>query len=243
MVTRKDDDGFVRGDNRQILKTKPENIRRAIAILGVTLRFNELARRTEIAGLPGFGPELTDAGAIRLRLWIEESRGFLPPERLFEQVMTDIAGASRYHPVREYLDGLEWDGRPRIDDWLAAYGGAENTAFTRAAGRIFLVAAVRRVRRPGAKFDTMLVLEGEQDMNKSLALRALAARDEWFMDNLPLGADTKEVVEHTRGVWIAEFAELSGIDRRDVNHFECFLSRQEDSARPAYGHRTETIPR
>jgi predicted P-loop ATPase len=89
----------------------------------------------------------------------------------------------------------------------------------------------------------MPVFESSQGLNKSTALRTLAVRDEWFTDNLPLNADPKEVIEQTRGVWIAEFAELSGIGKRDIDHVKNFLSRQEDRARPAYGRRSERVPR
>ena len=243
IAEHKSDDGFIRGSEKQILKGNPQNIRLAIDKLGVFLKQNDFAGRTEIVGLTGFGPELTDAGAIRLRLWIEETFGFLPPQLLFDQVLTDIAHANRYHPVREYLDSIEWDGIPRIDNWISTYSGAEDTPFNRAVGRIFLIAGVRRIRQPGAKFDTMLVFEAGQGKEKSLALRTLAVHDEWFTDNLPLGSATKEVIEQTRGVWIAEFAELSGIEKRDVNHVKNFLSKQDDRARPAYGRRSETVPR
>jgi Virulence-associated protein E len=236
-------DHFVRGDQRQILKTHPGNVALAIAKLGVSLKFNEFSGQTEISGLSNFGPELNDAAAIRLRFLIHETFGFLASDQLFEQVLIDLARAHSFHPVRDWLASLEWDRVPRIDDWIVKYGGAEDTRFCRAVGRIFLVAGVRRIRRPGCKFDTMLVLESRQGLNKSKALRALAMRDEWFTDNLPLDADSKEVIEQTRGIWIAEFAELSGIGRRDVNHVKNFLSKQEDRARPAYGRRSERAPR
>jgi predicted P-loop ATPase len=89
----------------------------------------------------------------------------------------------------------------------------------------------------------MPVFESKQGYNKSTGLRKLAIRDEWFTDNLPLSADSKEVIEQTRGIWIAEFADLSGIGRRDINHVKSFLSRQDDRARPAYGRRSERVPR
>jgi predicted P-loop ATPase len=167
----------------------------------------------------------------------------VPSLQLFEHTLIDITHASRFHPVREFLDGLKWDGVPRIDNWLHDYGGAEDTPFSRAVARIFLIAGVRRMRLPGAKFDTMLVFESPQGKDKSRALRTLAVCDEWFTDNLPLGAPTKEVIEQTRGVWIAEFAELSGIERRNINHVKNFLSKQEDRARAAYWRRTENVPR
>ena len=238
----KSDDGFVRGQNDEILRGHPENIRRACTLLGIALHHNAFLMLTEITE-GNTRSELTDAKAIRLRFLIQEMFGFLPSKQLFEDVLTDIAHQNSYHPVRDYLDGLKWDGVPRIDNWLPVYAGAEDTPFNRSVGRIFLVAGVRRIRQPGAKYDTMLVFESGQGKDKSKALRALATKDEWFTDNLPLSADPKEVIEATCGVWIAEFAELDGISRRDVGHVKSFLSKQDDRARPAYGRRSERIPR
>ena len=85
------------------------------------------------------------------------------------------------------------------------YGGAEDNQFNRAIGRLFLIAAVRRVRKPGCKFDTVIVLESPEGKNKSSAVRELAIKEEWFTDNLPVGASSKEVIEQSGGIWIAEY--------------------------------------
>jgi predicted P-loop ATPase len=133
---------------------------------------------------------------------------------------------------------------PRIGTWLRDYAGAEDTDFNGACGRLFLVAGVRRICHPGAKFDTMLVFESPiQGLDKSSALRALAVRDPWFTDNMQLGVSAKEMIEGTQGVWIVEFGELSGMERREREQILTFLSRQEDRARPAYGRRPARVPR
>jgi predicted P-loop ATPase len=99
-----------------------------------------------------------------------------------------------------------------------------------------LVAAVRRVRQPGCKFDEMLVMEQEQQgTNKSSALAIMAVRSEWFDDNLPLTADSKRVIEVMQGRWILESSELSGMGKAEIEHLKAFLSRRYDRARPAYG--------
>jgi hypothetical protein len=236
---------FVRGEGGRIIKTSPENSRLAIKRLGVSLHLNEFSGQTEITGLPSFDAgELTDAMAIRLRFLINEQFSFLPSNDLLTQILTDIASQNRYHPVRDYLNGLVWDGVPRIGNWLIRYAGAEDTDFNKAAGRIFLLAGVRRVRLPGVKFDTVLVFESVvQGQNKSTALRILAVKDEWFSDNLQLGASAKESIEGTQGIWIVEFGELSGTQRRDRDQILTFLSRQDDRARVAYGRRSERFPR
>ena len=106
-----------------------------------------------------------------------------------------------------------------------------------------LVAAVRRVRQPGAKFDEMLVLQSPQGFDKSGAMKALAGGDRWFADDLPLTADAKRVIEMISGKWIVEAAELNGIRKGEVEHLKSMLSRTHDRARLAYGRLTEERPR
>jgi predicted P-loop ATPase len=127
-------------------------------LLGIAVRHNDLSVETEVWGLPGFGPALIDAGAICIRFLIHETFGFLPSRELLEDVLIDIAHRNRFHPVCDYLDKLKWDGIPRIGNWLAIYAGAEDTPLNRAIGQCVLIAAVRRVRKPGVKFEWLLSL-------------------------------------------------------------------------------------
>ena len=106
-----------------------------------------------------------------------------------------------------------------------------------------LIAAVRRVRQPGIKFDEMLVLESDQGKDKSTALKVLAIRDEWFSDDLPLNANTQRVIEAIAGKWIVEAGELKGMKKGDVAHLKGFLSRTHDNARLAYDRRATEFPR
>ena len=135
----------------------------------------------------------------------------------------------------DYLDSLNWDGKPRVDTWLTDYLGVPETPYSRAVGRLLLVAAVRRARHPGCKFDEMLVLENEQGKDKSTALKVLAVREEWFADDLVLNDDPKKQIEQISGKWIVEAGELKGMRRRQAEFLKSFLSRQMDRARMSYG--------
>lgn len=236
-------DGFARTKTKLIAPNNPQNIKLAIVSQGIGLKQNEFSNQTEIEGLPPFGPELTDAAAIRLRILIHEKLGFLPDDMLFQKVLIDMAFGNRFHPVRDYLASLKWDGMKRIDNWLCKYGGADDTEFNRAVGRLWLIAAVRRVRQPGCKFDTMPIFESPEGKNKSTALSIMAVRDEWFSDCLVLGADPKEVIEQASGIWIFEIAELTGISKSDISKIKSFTSRRVDRARMAYGRNRENVPR
>jgi hypothetical protein len=211
------------------------NIRIALGKLRATLEHDEFSDTDSIRGIDGFGPRLGDRDATRLRLRLERDFGFLPRKELFLDVLIDEAHANVRHPVREYLAELAWDGTPRVESWLIRYAGAEDTPFVRAVGGIVLVAAVRRVRQPGCKFDEMLVLEGTQGKGKSSMLAALVPKDDWFSDDLPLDADTKRQMESLAGRWIVEAGELKGMRKGETERLKAFLSRRVDRARLAYG--------
>ena len=229
-------------DGRPLAKSQ-RNIRIAVRRLGVTLRHDLFADRSIVQGLDGFGPALDDPTMDRLWLLVDERFQFQPPRELFQTVVADAARRDAHHPVRDHLDALRWDGVPRIGRWLATYGGAKDTAYTRAVGELVLVAAVRRVRRPGEKFDEMLVLESPQGTNKSTALKVLATRDAWFTDDMPLNADTKRVIEALSGKWIVEAGELKGLKKGGVDHLKSFLSRTHDKARMSYDRLEREVPR
>ena len=180
------------------------NIRVALRRLGARLSHDQFADRLMVEGLPGHGPTLQDEGVAALYLRTDEQFHFRPSKEFFWMVVENEARRHGHHPVRDYLDRLVWDKTPRIDQWLVAYGGAEDTPYTRAVGALVLLAAVRRVRQPGCKFDEMLVLRSPQGSDKSSALAVLCPDPAWFTDDLPLGADTKVAIERLQGRWIVE---------------------------------------
>ena len=221
-----------------------DNVRVGLLRLGVRLRYDQFADRVLIEGLPEFGPALEDAAVTRL--WLTLSRRFKleVSKDLLYTVILDTARLNGFHPVREYLDGLKWDGVKRLDTWLIHYAGSPNTEYTRAVGSLLLIAAVRRVRQPGCKFDELVTFEDSvQGSSKSTALEVLATRSEWFADDLPLNVSGKEMIELLRGKWIIEVAELSGLRRAEVQHIKAMLSRRFDRGRLAYDRLTSEVPR
>ena len=156
----------------------------------------------------------------------------------------EIASDNAYDPVLDMLDEWQskWDGANRIDSWVIDYLGCKDTPLNRAIGRLVLIAACRRAREPGCKFDSITVLEGVEGTSKSTAIRILAG-DENFSDQSIIGASDKEVQEQLDGVWMHENADLAGMRRADVEHVKAFASRQVDRARPAYGRVREDRPR
>ena len=152
---------------------------------------------------------LSDDACSALRNMIIEEFGFDPGKEPTRDATESLAIQNPFHPIREYLDGLGWDGVPRLDRWMATYLGAEDTPLNAAIGRIVLIAAARRVREPGVKFDTILVLEGEQGVGKSTAIKILAGPEN-FSDQNILTLDGKAQMELLEGVWLYEICELEG---------------------------------
>jgi len=227
---------FGRKGSGRIEETQ-RNVLLALCKLGVSITYDEFARHELISGLDGFGPRLDDAAINRLRMAIESTFAFRVGKEFFRDLLSDQAQLNRFHPVRNYLGALVWDHTPRIDTWLIDLAGAKDTAYVRAVSRLMLVAAARRVRRPGAKFDEMPIIEGDQGCEKSSALAAIAVREEWFTDDLPLGTDTKKLIEATAGKWIVEAGELKGMNKSDVAALKSCLSRRIDESRMSYDHK------
>jgi predicted P-loop ATPase len=237
--------GFPDISENGALKRSMPNTKVALAKLGVESRHDLFKLRYLVNGheLENFIGDVSDPALLRLREIIYERFGFDPSTETVHTAVMTLANHHRFHPVCDYLDRLQWDGVPRIDRWLITYGGTKDDEYTRAVGALVLVAAVRRVRTPGCKFDEMLVLENpEQGTNKSQALQVLAVEREWFSDNLPLGLAARETIEALSGHWIVEVSELQGMRKSDIEKVKAFLSRDTDRARTAYA-RTVTEAR
>jgi len=226
------DDEFERSEIGQIIKSE-RNILLALRKAGVSLSYDEFAMEYRVSGLDGYGPDFGKDAREELFLLIQREYRFKPSWEDFTMVVKSSARRNRFHPVRDYLAGLEWDGVERIDEWLIAHAGAPDTPFVRAVSRIVLIAAVRRVRKPGCKFDEMLVLESPEGKDKSTGF-AVMASEEWFSDDAPINAEARKVIEQIRGKWIVECADLSGMTRSEIDELKAFLSRREDAAALKY---------
>ena len=145
-----------------------------------------------------------------------------------------------FHPVREYLSSLRWDGAKRVDTFLVDYMGAEDSLYAREAIRKTLVGAVARIFHPGVKFDLVLTLVGAQGTGKSTMVSRLGKQ--WFSDTF-LTVNGKDAFEQLQGAWLIEMAELSGLRKAEVESIKHFITKQVDTFRPAYARTTETFYR
>jgi Virulence-associated protein E/RepB DNA-primase from phage plasmid len=185
---------------------------------------------------------LSDDACSALRHTIIDQFGFDVGKESTRDAAETLAISNAFHPIRNYLDSLQWDGSPRLDGWMSTYLGAQKSPLNSAIGRIVLIAAVRRVRSPGVKFDTILVLEGKQGVGKSSAVKILAGSEN-FSDQNILTLESKGQMELLEGVWIYELCELEGLSRAETTKVKAFASRSVDHGRPAYGRFKERRPR
>lgn len=187
---------------------------------------------------------LQDCDLIKIRFEIDTLLHWLPNKEMFSELVEDEARKNAFHPVMDYLATLTWDGVPRLDTWLTRYGGAEDSPYTRAVGALPLIAAVRRVREPGADFQEVLTLvSSKQGTFKSTAVKTLCPNPDWFTDDLPFNVEAQQVIERLHGHWIVEAAEIRGLSKAQDNHIKAFCSRQVDIARMAYGKLAKRAPR
>jgi predicted P-loop ATPase len=207
------------------------------------LAFNEFSELIEAVKPPpwpsGRAGVWCDDYDRRVADWLQH-RGIYVSTAVAGQAVETVAMEGRFHPVRNYLKGLVWDGNSRLDDWLARYLGVQPSKYTCAVGARWLISAVARIYRPGVKADHCLILEGPQGAKKSTALRVLA--EPWFTDEISdLG--TKDASLQTRGVWVIEMSELDAMRRSDLAKVKAFISRSADRFRPPYGKRLIESPR
>lgn len=183
--------------------------------------------------------EWGDADDSGIRDYTHEVLKFRSSEVVSDAVLL-IAQKNTFDPVANYLQGLQWDGVPRVDNLYIDYFGAEDCPYIRAVTRKALVAAVARAMAPGTKFDIMTVVQGKQGIGKTTFFSRLGRG--WFSNSVGT-FEGKEAAELLRGVWIVEIGELEALSRSDVKLVKQFLSKTDDQYRAAYARRTEKHPR
>ena len=170
---------------------------------------------------------MTDTDMKYIRLYLEDTYG-LTSEKKIADAADLAADANSYHPIRDYLNGLVWDGKERIRYCLRHFLGADTDNFTYHSLRLFLLGAIHRAFCPGCKFEVMLCLVGGQGAGKSTFFRLLAVKDEWFSDDLRK-LDDDNVYRKLQGHWIIEMSEMiATANAKSIEEIKSFLSRQKE---------------
>ena len=162
----------------------------------------------------------------------------------FADALKNVSMRNKFHPVRELLDSLTWDGKEHIRSLLPEYLGAEDSDYTYQVMRLWMLGAVSRVYKPGNKFDYTIILQGSQGIGKSTFLKQLAMDDSWFNDSLD-SLDSDKAVQSLTGSWIIELAELKSLARTagGVESVKRFLTATQDKYRIPYERRADTFYR
>lgn len=209
------------------------------------LRFNEVTKGLEVEGSPlGPGVDLETLDVL-VANWLQRSSygqlGLMPKAHVVAQQLLAVAKRNSYDPVADYLAGLVWDGKPRLDELLVTYFGARGEpGYLRAVGAKFAISAVARALRPGCKVDTVLILEGPQGLRKSTAFRTLGGQ---YFSDAPIDVTNKDSAMLASQFWFIELAELSTFRKSEDQALKAFISRTDDTYRPPYGRANVKSPR
>lgn len=221
------------------------------------IKRNTFSGQTELWGGPTLkvpGPvALNDEHVTKIALWMQQRadaklRFEISTPQLFE-VVNAVAADNEYNPLFDYVDGLKWDGVPRLDTWLERYMGARTvdasgddvTQYVRTVASKWLIAAIARVYEPGCKVQNVLILEGNQDLKKSSALEVLASRA--FFTDAALDIGSKDTSIMTTRTWIVELAELDAFRKSEHTQAKAFFTRDWEEYRPPYGRTVVKRPR
>ncbi|WP_417550135.1 VapE domain-containing protein [Methylophaga sp.] len=192
--------------------------------------------------------EWDDGDTARLGIWLTSRHKFKPGRGEMLDALLTSSQSRRFHPVREYLQSVKWDGVSRIDNWLEGCFGAKAKAgskYLQLVSRYFMISAVARIMLPLKtddvnKVDTVLILEGNQGIKKSTAVKTLFG--EWFSD-APIPIGDKDAYQNITGVWGVEMAELDAFNKAENTAAKMFFSQQRDRYRPSYGMFAQDFPR
>lgn len=195
--------------------------------------------------------EWDDGDTASLRHWVAECFEVEPKTSDVIDAVLAAARAQPFHPVKDYLNSLEWDGTQRLPLWLNTYLGADDLmddekdearriAYLQAVGVKWMVAAVARVMQPPVKVDNVLILEGVQGMGKSTVFGILGG--EWFTDS-HFNIGDKDGMQFLRGTWIVELAELDSLNKVEATRAKQFFGSAKDRYRASFGRTVQEWPR
>jgi putative DNA primase/helicase len=211
------------------------------------IKLNELSDKVEIGG-----KSTSDAKVTEVAIHLDRTNGLAVEEGMTGRVLRLVGERNAYHPVREYLTGLAWDGVRRVENLLGEYleaatpdgeqrvPGDEGSPLLEALSRRWMISAVARAMQPGCKVDTVLILQGRQGDFKGTAIRTLGGADWVRSSKLEIG--DKDVYQQIRGAWIYEIQEIDGmLTRKHSADLKAFVSEHKDSYRRPYGHDVEDV--
>lgn len=210
------------------------------------LAYNEFSLRNTIKGKLPWNSEdkirfWDDNDESGLRHYLEKAYDITRATQVINDASRLIFNQNKFHPVRDYLKNLIWDGEKRVETVLINYFGVEDNIYTRAAARIFICGAVARIFNPGCQLDYVTTIVGKQGIRKGTFYRHMAKKDEWYTELATI--KYKEAIEETMGKWIVEMAEMAPTKKSEIEEMKAFITNKSKTIRLAYAHNPVDIPR
>lgn len=210
------------------------------------VRLNEMSGRIHITKELDWKRDrnapLTDTDINNIRFYLDRTYG-ISAEKQAVSAVDIVANENRYHPVRDKLNSIQWDGKERIRYVLNHFLGAEVNDFNYECMKLFLLGGISRVHTPGCKFDYMLCLIGDQGAGKSTFFRKLALCDDWFTDDIKR-LDDENIYRKLEGHFVIEMPEMSAIaNTRTIEETKAFISRSKDTYKVPYDRFPKDRPR
>lgn len=183
----------------------------------------------------------SDHDDLLLMEWMHREGIDLTTKQCSDAVFT-VAKENEFHPVRDYLESLKWDGENRLTTWLNVYLNAADTDYEKMIGPRIWISLVARIMKPGEKADCMPIYIGDQGQRKSTALRVMVG-DDWFTDQIGGIGGGKDTSIAMSGKWLVEFSDLDGFHGKNADELKAFVSRQSDRYRAMFGRYAADYPR
>jgi len=237
-------------DRKGVLLSTPENVRLIMendpnlkGVFGNDLLSKRIAifRRPFWRKKEDRDPFWNDTDDAELRLYLSGKRYGIKGKDLITDVFKSVSAKHAFHPIRDYLNALAWDGEKRLETLFIDALGIEDSEYSRAVTKAMFVAGVQRVMEPGSYMDYTMVFIGEEGIGKSKLLDRISRDTRWFVDSCPITG--KEAYENIRGKWIVEIAELVGLRKSGTDEAKNFLSKRSDFYRAAYDRYPQDQPR
>jgi len=185
-------------------------------------------------------PVLREEDILHMEMYFASKFNIAFDEKTILRAVTFLANCRAYNPVKNYIYGLAWDGKNRLDDVFVRLMHAQDSEYTRAVTRKTFVGAVARVFEPGCQWDYTLILEGAEGLRKSSFIRVMAGQ--WGAE-FNVDPKHKDTVEMMRGAWLVEIAEMVAARSTESRALMAFLTRRIDRMRLPYAKSSEDFRR